>query len=44
MPIGAPMIMVGVMLMHGYREIFRRYFLTPKEPVAYPHPEWLRRS
>ena len=29
-------------LMHGYREIFRRYFLTPKEPVAYPHPEHLR--
>ncbi len=29
-------------LMHGYREIFRRYFLKPKEPVAYPHPEYLR--
>lgn len=28
-------------LMHGYWEIFRRYFLRPKEPVAYPHPEWL---
>ena len=28
-------------LMHGYREIFRRYFLKPKEPVAYPHPEYL---
>lgn len=31
-------------LMHGYREIFWRYFLTPKEPVVYPHPEWLRKS
>ncbi len=30
-------------LMHGYREIFRRYFLKPKEPVVYPHPEWLRK-
>ena len=29
-------------LMHGYREIFRRYFFKPKEPVAYPHPEYLR--
>jgi fatty acid desaturase len=29
-------------LMHGYREIFRRYFFKPKEPVAYPHPEHLR--
>ena len=29
-------------LMHGYREIFRRYFFKPKEPVAYPHPENLR--
>lgn len=28
-------------LMRGYWEIFRRYFLRPKEPVAYPHPEWL---
>jgi fatty acid desaturase len=23
-------------LMHGYREIFRRYFFKPKEPVVYP--------
>jgi fatty acid desaturase len=23
-------------LMNGYREIFRRYFFKPKEPVAYP--------
>ena len=30
-------------LMRGYREIFRRYFLTPKEPVVYPHPEWLKK-
>jgi fatty acid desaturase len=29
-------------LMHGYREIFRRFFFKPKEPVAYPHPEYLR--
>jgi fatty acid desaturase len=29
-------------LMRGYREIFWRYFLTPKEPVVHPHPEWLR--
>jgi fatty acid desaturase len=29
-------------LMHGYREIFCRYFFKPKEPVAYPHPEYLR--
>ena len=29
-------------LMHGYREIFRKYFLKPKELVAYPHPEYLR--
>ena len=31
-------------LMHGYREIFRRYFFTPKEPVAYPRPELLTSS
>ncbi len=31
-------------LMHGYREIFRRYFFTPKEPVAYPRPEFLTSS
>ena len=29
-------------LMHGYREIFRRYFFTPKEPVAYPDPAFLQ--
>ena len=28
-------------LMHGYREIFRRYFFKPKEPVAYPNPVFL---
>jgi fatty acid desaturase len=28
-------------LMHGYSEIFRRYFFRPKEPVSYPHMEWL---
>jgi fatty acid desaturase len=28
-------------MMDGYGEIFRRYFLKPKEPVPYPHPEWL---
>jgi fatty acid desaturase len=30
-------------LMRGYSEIFRRYFLRPKEPVSYPHMEWLRK-
>jgi fatty acid desaturase len=30
-------------LMHGYREIFRRYFLVPKEPVAYPDMSFLKR-
>ena len=29
-------------LMHGYREIFRRYFFTPKEPVSYPDPAFLQ--
>ncbi len=29
-------------LMHGYREIFRRYFFSAKEPVAYPNLKWLR--
>ena len=29
-------------LMHGYREIFRRYFFAGKEPVAHPNLEWLR--
>jgi fatty acid desaturase len=28
-------------LMHGYREVFRRYFFKPKEPVAYPNPDFL---
>jgi fatty acid desaturase len=28
--------------MRGYGEIFRRYFLQAKEPVPYPHVEWLR--
>jgi fatty acid desaturase len=28
-------------LMHGYGEIFRRYFLRGKEQVPYPHLEWL---
>jgi fatty acid desaturase len=30
--------------MNGYGEIFRRYFLKPKEPVPHPHPEWLRQA
>ena len=30
-------------IMHGYREIFRRYFLTPKEPVAYPDTTFLKK-
>ena len=29
-------------LMRGYGEIFRRYFLRAKEPVPYPHMEWLK--
>ena len=29
-------------LMKGYGEIFRRYFLKAKEPIPYPHPEWLK--
>jgi fatty acid desaturase len=28
--------------MNGYGEIFRRYFLRPKEPVPYPNVDWLR--
>lgn len=28
-------------LMHGYREIFWRYFFKPKEPVEYPDLDWL---
>lgn len=30
-------------LMRGYGEIFRRFFLRPKEPVPYPNPQWLRK-
>ncbi len=30
-------------LMHGYGEIFRRYFLTPKEPIPHPNLGWLKR-
>jgi len=30
-------------LMHGYGEIFRRFLLRAKEPVPYPHMEWLKR-
>ena len=30
-------------LMRGYREIFRRYFFTAKEPIAYPNTNWLKR-
>jgi fatty acid desaturase len=29
-------------LMNGYGEIFRRYFFTPKEPIPYPNPDWLK--
>jgi fatty acid desaturase len=29
-------------LMRGYGEIFRRYFLRAKEPVAYPDTGWLQ--
>jgi fatty acid desaturase len=28
-------------VMHGYQEIFRRYFFKAKEPVAYPNLKWL---
>lgn len=28
-------------VMHGYREIFRRYFFKSKEPVVYPNLQWL---
>jgi fatty acid desaturase len=31
-------------LMIGYREIFRRYFFSPKEPNAYPNLNWLVRN
>jgi fatty acid desaturase len=30
-------------LMHGYREIARRFLLRPKEPVAYPDTSYLQR-
>lgn len=30
--------------MKGYGEIFARYFLKAKEPVAYPDMSWLRKS
>jgi fatty acid desaturase len=30
-------------LMRGYGEIFRRYLLTPKEPITYPNLGWLKR-
>ncbi len=30
--------------MNGYSEIFRRYFLKAKEPIAYPDLGWLRPS
>jgi fatty acid desaturase len=29
-------------LMRGYGEIFSRFFLHAKEPVPYPHVEWLK--
>lgn len=28
-------------VMRGYREIFARFFVTAKEPVPYPHMDWL---
>ena len=31
-------------LMRGYGEIFRRYFLSPKEPIAYPDMGWLKKD
>ena len=30
-------------LMRGYGEIFRRFFLRAKEPIAYPNPGWLKK-
>jgi fatty acid desaturase len=30
-------------LMHGYTEIFRRYFLKAKEPIPYPDLRWLKK-
>lgn len=32
----------GGYLMAGYGEIFRRHFFRAKEPVPYPHMEWLK--
>ncbi len=29
-------------LMHGYSEIFRRYFFSPKESVQHPNISWLK--
>jgi fatty acid desaturase len=29
-------------LMRGYGEIFRRFFLSPKEPVPHPNLDWLQ--
>jgi fatty acid desaturase len=29
-------------LMKGYGEVFRRFLLRPKEPVAYPNMDWLK--
>jgi fatty acid desaturase len=34
----------GGYAMRGYGEIFRRYFLSAKEPVPYPDTKWLRPS
>ena len=31
-------------VIHGYGEIFRRYLVRSKEPVAYPEPAWLERA
>lgn len=31
-------------LMHGYSEIFRRYFLKAKEPIPHPNLAWLARK
>jgi fatty acid desaturase len=33
----------GGYMMRGYGAIFRRYFLSPKEPVAHPGLGWLKR-
>ena len=30
-------------VMKGYGEIFRRFFFKPKEPVAYPNMDWLKK-